>query len=206
MSRLFDAGGKPMLVLSQIFDVLILSLIFLVFCVPVVTIGPALCALYHTSAKLISQRKGYLFRGFVHSFRINFKQAFPAWLILLAVMMLMGGNVYYALTAWKGIFQVIMIAVYLSVLIVAIMFTGFIFPTVATFECKFRQIFSNAMVMAVTHPLVAIGQFFLVSLFYLGVVYSFAAFPFLLFVLPVFFAWLQQKMLVKVFAEYMGED
>lgn len=205
MGGMFDAGGKPLLALSKIFDILLLSFLFFVCCIPVVTIGPALCALYYTCRKVVMERKGYLVREYFGCFGRNFVQAFCAWMVLLVLMVLMGINIFYASVSWSGVLRIGAMAVYFAVLFVAVIFTGYIFPMLSRFECKGKQLFSNAMVLSVQYPGTTVLLFVLLVFLYGGMAYSFAAMPYLLFVLPVAFAWLQQRLLERIFEKYIEE-
>lgn len=203
MSGMFDAGGKPLLILSRIFDILILSFLFFVCCIPVVTIGPALCGLYYACRKVIVRREGYLFREYFGCIKRNFLQAFLVWLLLCFIMVLMGVNIWYAFSYWKGWMRIGGLAIYFAIFFVAVICTGYIFPMLSRFECKGKQLFTNAMVMSVRHPAATVALFVLLLFLYGGMAYSFAVMPYLLFVLPVVFAWLQQKLLEGIFEQYL---
>lgn len=72
--------------LSKLFDIGWLSLIYVVFCVPLVTIGAATTSLYYVSAKVLRKDRGYVWSEFWHSFKLNFKPATLIWLILQPFM------------------------------------------------------------------------------------------------------------------------
>ena len=203
MGSMFDAGGRPLLALSRFFDFIILSLLFCLCCIPVVTIGPALCALYYTCRKVVVSREGYLVREYFGCFRRNFAQAFLAWMALLIVIVLMGINIFYASVSWQGVLRIGALGIYFAFLLAAVIFTGYVFPILSRFECGGRQLFSNAMAMAVQHPCTTVLILLLLILLYAGMVYSFAAMPYFLFLLPAAFAWAQQRLLERIFERYI---
>lgn len=205
MSRILASDSRLMLFLSRLFDVLIISIFFLICCVPVITIGPAFCALYASARRIVVRREGYVTKEYFHSFRINLVQGVLAWLVLLAVMTLMGINVFYAATAWKNVFGIAASAVYFAVISAALIVSGYLFPILSRFECKGKRLLASAVTMAVTHPGTSVMLLFLQIAFYVLLVMSYAAFPLLLFVLPVGFAVLQQRILEKIFVQYMED-
>lgn len=62
----------------------LLSVLWLVLCIPVVTAGAATTALLYTCMKL-TENEGYPLKNFFHSFKLNFKQATGIEMIYLAV-------------------------------------------------------------------------------------------------------------------------
>lgn len=206
MSRILSSDSKLMLFLSRFFDIIILSLLFLICCVPVVTIGPALSALYSAGVKVVIHREGYLVKEYFHSFRINFWSGLGIWLILLLVTVLMGINIFYAATEWKNIFGVVATAVYFAVLCIIFVLCGYIFPILSKFNCKGKQLFMNAVSIALTHPKASIGLLLLEIAFYFLLIYSYAGIPVLLFFLPTGFVAVQQRILEKIFEQYMENE
>ena len=83
--------------LSKLFDIGWLSLIYVVFCVPLVTIGAATTSLYYVSAKVLRKDRGYVWSEFWHSFKLNFKPATLIWLIFAAIY----GLLYFNLTTFN---------------------------------------------------------------------------------------------------------
>ena len=75
MSKFFSSDNKLFILMSKIFDVMVLGLLWLVFCIPIITIGPASTAMYYTMVKVIRRERSYLFKEFFRSFKLNFKQS-----------------------------------------------------------------------------------------------------------------------------------
>ena len=71
--------------LSKLGDMICLNVMWLVCCIPVVTIGASTTALYTVMLKLVKNEEGYVFRGFLKAFKTNFKQSTIIWLIVLAL-------------------------------------------------------------------------------------------------------------------------
>lgn len=205
MSKIFSADGKVLSGLSRFFDVLILSMLFMLCCVPVITIGPALSALYHTGRKVIAQKNGYLVREFFHSLKINLLSGMFAWIILFLVMALMFVNIFFIATSVSGVVAVIAMALYFFILIVALIFVEYIFPILSRFQCKGKQLFHNALVMAVTNPKQTVLLLFMEVIFYTLIVLSLAVFPLLIFFIPAGYGGLQSKVLEKIFVDYIEE-
>ena len=59
MANLFNYDGKLMRALQKIAESLLLSLLWLLFSIPVFTIGAASAALYYTTKKSLINNQGY---------------------------------------------------------------------------------------------------------------------------------------------------
>ena len=64
---------------GRVLDAVVLSVLFLLCCLPVVTIGPAASALYYSCVKYIRRGESGAYRGFFHAFRDNLRAGIPAW-------------------------------------------------------------------------------------------------------------------------------
>lgn len=71
-----------------------LNLLWFVCSLPVVTMGAATTALYYVTLKIAENEEGDITQQFFHAFRSNFKQATVLWLILLAIGIVLGVDVY----------------------------------------------------------------------------------------------------------------
>ena len=61
---MFNIDGKFFGVLSRLADLVILNLLFLVCCIPVVTVGAAVTAMYSVTWKMAEEKEGYILKGF----------------------------------------------------------------------------------------------------------------------------------------------
>jgi len=77
---IFNIDNKFFRALNKLVDMVILSFCWIISCIPVFTIGAASTALYDTSRRVIHHDEGYVWRGYWHAFKVNFKQATKAWL------------------------------------------------------------------------------------------------------------------------------
>lgn len=79
-----ESRFKP--ALSAVIDILYAGILWLIFSLPVLTLGPATTALYYAVVKCIRHERGRLSRVFLSGFRQNFRQSFLMWLLYMAVM------------------------------------------------------------------------------------------------------------------------
>ena len=85
MDRLFNMDNKFFTVMGRVADLIMLNVVFLICCLPIVTIGASLTALHYVTLKMARNEESYIIRSFFKSFKQNFKQATVINLIMLAV-------------------------------------------------------------------------------------------------------------------------
>jgi uncharacterized membrane protein YesL len=76
---------------SQVFDVVLLGLLWLAFSIPLVTIGAASTAFYYALIKL-EKKEGYAFRNFLSAFKDNFRQSTIIWLVAISALFILELN------------------------------------------------------------------------------------------------------------------
>ena len=85
MSSLFNMDSPIMRFLSRVCDIMILNILCIVFCIPIITAGASVTAMYTVTLKMVRGEESYIFKGFLKAFKENFKQSTIIWLILLVI-------------------------------------------------------------------------------------------------------------------------
>ena len=68
MSGFFNLDNPFFSIMGKIFDMMVISVVYILICIPIITIGPATTALYYVVVKLIRRERGYVFSEFFKSF------------------------------------------------------------------------------------------------------------------------------------------
>lgn len=90
MRNLFNPDNAVMNFIGKLLDCFFLNVLWLVCCIPVVTIGASTTALYYCSIKLAKDEPVSVLHDFFHSFRTNFIPATKITLLFLAVGIILG--------------------------------------------------------------------------------------------------------------------
>lgn len=96
MGGLFSLDNPIMRFLGKATDCIILSILWLICCIPIVTAGASTTAFYYTITKTIRNDRGYVMREFLHSFKTNFKQSTIMWFVMIAIVIFAYVDLYYA--------------------------------------------------------------------------------------------------------------
>lgn len=150
---LWGYGGSFTYICSKIFDVLLLGLLWLLCCLPVVTVGASSTAAYYAMVKCVKKSEGYPVREFFKSFRLNFKPATVLWVIFAALTFLMQLNIGILMKKTSGLFGLFFIVFYGAVCIYLTVMMLYAFPALSRFDMNAGWIFKLSLFMGVRYLL-----------------------------------------------------
>ena len=147
--NLFSINSPVMRFLERVFDIIVLNLMTLILCIPIVTAGAAITALYKTLFD-IRQEKGRTVIGFWQTFRAEFRPAMLLGILTLVATAAYGGYLFLlypqlaAERAWAWITVAAIGALFFFPM-------TFIFPLFAKFENTVKKTIVNAFYMSIRH-------------------------------------------------------
>jgi len=203
MGKFFNLDNPVFQGINKLVDCLFLSVLWVLFSIPVITIGASTSAAYATATKVLRHDRGYVFRQFWTSFKSSFKQATIAWviyvvlaLVLVADTRLMG----YFLP--EGTAQTIFKAVFFMMLFIMVMVAQYLFPYIARFELGLKHIALNSLLIAIRHlPWTILLVLISAAAIFLGYLI-----PLFIFIMPCVWALLASLILERIFRRYMSEE
>ena len=148
MNRIFDPENPFWMFMSKIADVLCISLLWLLFSIPVVTIGASTTALFQFTLKQSANEEGYVWHTFFNAFKKNFKQATIIWIPALLLGILLIVEAYVCLAVGTPFSNMLFFA-FMLLGIIYILILMWVFPIIALFEVSTKKAVGNAFVMAV---------------------------------------------------------
>ena len=148
-----NPNKKPKLMfvlIERAAHLIFLNLIFVLCCLPVITIGSALTALYAASRAAAKSEPCY--RLFFQAFTASFKRATLAWLVLVPVLL------FGAFTLFASRYMMVPMdvtgTVLSSVLLLAALALGSMLSMYySCFEGSLWELFKSAFILIFTHPI-----------------------------------------------------
>ena len=136
--------------LSRVADLMILNLLFLVFCIPVVTIGASATAMYTVLFRMADDSCSGTIAAFWNAFRANFKKSTLIFLILLLPVLLVVYEqwLYFAGVVEHGILNAVVFSV---PLLIVTFLVSYAFPLTAKFENTVGATLKNALLISIAH-------------------------------------------------------
>ena len=153
MRRLFDINNPLMRFLIAFFDLMALSVMWMVFSLPVVTMGAASAALYSAAYHHVRKGEGYLWSSFWSAFRENLRRSTLCWLAELLVLGLLTADVLilrgYIL---KGYSLGWMYGISLVLLVLALVWTVYVSAYAARFNGTVKEVLRFSFMLLRAHP------------------------------------------------------
>lgn len=144
----FLAIDSPVMrVLGRLGDIIILNMIFVVGCIPVITIGTSLSALYAVAMKMARGEEPSVWKEFWKAYKRNFKQATICWLIMAVVAILLFVD-FRIIRVFQGSMYSVMRVILAIILGMWILMFQYLFPYIARFENGIFATLRNALLLA----------------------------------------------------------
>ena len=182
-----------------------LNVIFLITCLPIFTIGPALTALYTVTLKEARKEGGYIFSTYFKAFKENFRQSAAAFLIQLVLALVFLFNAHFWGEQNTVLGNALMFVMTALLVVLALTFM-YCYPLMARFDNTLTQSMKNAFFVAITHPKFTLGLAGILAV-YLFFCFGFSNFAkvFMILLGFSFLAYCNSMLLMKVFQDYEEE-
>lgn len=189
-SWLYKAG-------KAIGDVVIISLLFVVGCLPVVTVGVSISALYYTVYRKYAKKSDDLSKDFFKAFKCNLKNGIIIHIIYSLYSAIVGFNIYFALFGFNGIKLPEWYTVIAFIPVLPLVFTmPFLYPLVARFSNSVKGTIKNSFTLC----MINFPKFLLIWLIAAAATLISVAFPPSLLLVPTGAMYLTELITEKAFA------
>lgn len=208
LQEFFNYDNPVWRFIGKFFDIFLLNILWMVCCIPVVTAGAATTAVYYVTMKLVRDEDGSTIRQYFKSFKENFKQATAIWLILLAVLAVIGFDLYFAvMLPSETPYRTVMMAVFVGFAVIWSAISLYVAPLQATFYNPVKRTIFNAFFISIRHFPATLGMLvidwaipltaFMAAAFLQPVIFIFG-FPLV--------AFLNSFVMVGIFQRYMPKE
>ena len=150
MGRFFNMDNKFFVFMGKIADFCMLNLLCIICCIPIVTAGASLTALYYVTMKMVRNEEAYIFRSFFRSFKQNFKQATVINIIMLAAAALLYIDTNIAGKMGQPAGKILGM-IFAAFTLLYVMILLYVYPLLAKFYNSVKNTFKNAILMAIRH-------------------------------------------------------
>ena len=186
MDRFFNTDNAVMRVLAKIFDIGWLSIVYVLFCLPIVTIGAATTSLYYVGAKVLRKDRSYVWTEFWRSFKQNFVPATIMWVIFAAAYGLLYFNInMVGLTDAESQYGGYLAGAYIALGVIVACVMAYAFCVLSRFDMKIGKIFRFSLYLAFRHFLHTLLLLVILFVAGFGIYTGFSVqIPFLLMFVP----------------------
>ena len=149
----FDPQNGFFQTIDLIFNLAALSFLWVVLCIPVVTIGPATTAYYYTLVKCIRKGEPSPYHNFLECFKQNFRVSFLAGLICLAAGQLLAAGFYViyqmALAGDRTAMALLVACSIVTLLLIGAL--AYLFPVISRFSVGVGGALKTSLQLAIRH-------------------------------------------------------
>lgn len=153
MRRLLDINNPIMRFLTAMFDLMAFSVLWVVFSLPIFTMGAASTALYSAAYHHVRKGEDYLWNSFFSAFKENFKRSTLTWLVALAILGFLGAD---ALLLRSLILQGYSFGwfygVTLALVVLALTWTVYLAAYAARFNGTVKEVLRYSFMLLRAHP------------------------------------------------------
>lgn len=203
VSNAFNPESGFMSGFSKVVDTLILAIMWLICCIPIVTVGAASSGLYYAYHKAIRQDGGYACKRFFKAFASNFKQATGLWLILL-IFLASSAVACYLLAVLRQSIPAAGVVLAMGMVIIgfSVVWCLYLFPYQARFDNKFTNVLKNSAILVVANAPRSLLLLMIFGAAVAVIMYK----PALCAPVIAVYIWLANKILESVFRKLMTEE
>lgn len=204
MGNLFNLDNGFFTFLSKVCDIIFLCIIWLITCIPIVTIGPANTALYYAVVKVIRRDRGYLFREYFRSFKLNFKRAFIIGLMLTVLFAVMAIDLRWARLNREtaGNFASILYGVFIAITIMLSCTAIYVFPLLSRFDMTVKQLLKASVLISLRHLPSTIAMAVITAIGALAIYILWIA----IFIVPAVVVFLNSFFMERILKKYMPKS
>ncbi len=208
MGKFFNLDSPFVQFMNRVADLMWLNILFLLCCIPVVTVGASVTAMYYVTLKMVRNEESYITKLFFKSFKQNFLQATAIWIIFITAGFLLFVD-YRILSGQMGlnidngsvrtVMQVLLIAVF----IFYVFTITFVFPLLSKFDNTIKNTIKNAFIMSIRHFPATLGSIALLIIVFLLIYYIPIMSMFAFILLFSVSAYVSSLIFVRVFDNYI---
>ena len=132
--KYFGYDGTFYTVTGKIFDIIAISLYWLVGCIPLITIGSAFSAMYATVTKVIRADQSSAMLEFWRVYRRDIKAAIPLWLLYAGLLFLLLLNFGIVRSNAAGLVGLFFLVLYAIVILLVLLSACYAFALLSRFD------------------------------------------------------------------------
>lgn len=150
MNAIFNPENRFWMFMDKVMDAMIISILWLVCSLPVITMGAATTAVFQFTLYQVRDEEGYVWKSFFKAFRQNFRQATILWLGGLAVGAFLLADVYLCMhLRIPGTLRMALLVGLGCIGLIYLLTMLYVLPLMACFQVSVKTAVRDSFVMAV---------------------------------------------------------
>lgn len=143
----FAPDGKVARFLNALGNLIILNILTLIFCLPVITAGASLCALFTVTMRIVRKEEGMIIQGYWEAFVANFKKGTLVWIIYLSITLFLAFDIYILMRIDTTAMLVYRVVLLILIILISVVMLHFLVLQ-ARFENTIKETLKNAVIVS----------------------------------------------------------
>lgn len=152
--NLFSMEGRYARVMNWLWNVLVLSILWLVCSLPVLTLGASSTAAYYAASKVIRHKTGRIHQEFFSSFRHNLRQSLPLTLVVELLAAVIGMECLYLYSDSR--IPIPVICLFAAMLLAVLGCGSYLWACLSRFDRGSLALFRMSVVLTFRHLLTTV--------------------------------------------------
>lgn len=195
-NNLFSSDGVYSRAMNWLWNVLLLSVLWLFCSLPVVTIGASATAAYYAAAKVIRHKTGSILPEFFSSFRSNFRQSVGLTIVFLFVFLIVAAEC--VLIYFDSAYPLAMLYLFYAMAAAVYMFSVYLWACLSRFSRSSGALIRMSAVLVFRHLATTV----LIVLLHAVTAVAIFLMPWGLLVFPGICLYVQTYLMEKVLLQY----
>ena len=209
MNNIFSCDSKFFEKLGEVSNIIILNFIFIISCVPIVTIGVSITSLYYVAMKMVKKQDTYILKEYIKVFKENFKISTIVWFIMIIIGGILIVDLYLVRLVSNELITTILKLIFTMISILYIFTITYVFPIISKFDNSIKNTIINSILISIQNLpytiiiiILNLSPLFLMSLFssYWGNIiffYTVIGFGIIIYIDSIFFEKIFNKLISK---------
>jgi len=151
MGELIPGYEKIYNSINKITNLIIINVLWILFCIPLITVGAATTAMYAVTFKIADGIEGsHISKEFFKAFKENFNCATKVWVVSIVIGVVLSVNIYLVNTSVAPNKKIMLFSLFLLILVFCI-FEIYIYPIIAIFNDDLKTKVKNALFMSLAN-------------------------------------------------------
>lgn len=135
----------------DLFDLIVINILWMVCCLPIITIGPATCGMYRVTLKMAREEPADPVKDFFRGFKDNFKAGVLLELLCGLLLAATAGDAWFSLQT-EGWIHTLYLVVAIIIGVVAMILVSYTFALQTMFDAPLKTHILNAFKLAAVAP------------------------------------------------------
>lgn len=149
-SNIFKYDGLYSRTISLVVDLFLMNILFVILCLPIVTIGPNITALFRVMFNLIDKKGSSIVVTYFKTFKNSFKQSLGLFLISVISLIIVIGDLYY-FNVFLDINSILINGLFIFVLFLVMNISIYSYTQISFFDNKLLYVLKNSLLLSISN-------------------------------------------------------